>query len=95
MNAARFQRVKEVYLRVAGLDAGPREQALATECRGDDALAAEVRSLLAADTDQGFLAEPALGGAFSVAEAIARADGLAVGPYRTLAVLGAGTFGIV
>ena len=95
MNPARFQRVKEVYLRVVGADAGQRAQALASECRGDDALAAEVRSLLLADGDQHFLAGPALGSRFSVAEAIARADGLAVGPYRTVAVLGAGTFGIV
>lgn len=95
MNAARFQRVKEAYLRVAGVDAAQREHAIASECRGDDALASEVRSLLAADGEPGFLAAPALGDEFSVAEAIARADGLAVGPYRTRAVLGAGTFGIV
>jgi tetratricopeptide (TPR) repeat protein len=95
MNAARFQRVKEVFLNLMALEADQRERALVTECRGDDALAAEVRSLMHDSGESGFLAEPALGAAFSVAEAIARADGLVVGPYRTLAVLGAGTFGIV
>ena len=98
MNAARFQRVKEVFLNLMALEADQRDRALVSECRGDDELAVEVRSLMHAAGESGFLAEPALGAEFSVAEAMVRvdgADGLAVGPYRTRAMLGAGTFGIV
>jgi eukaryotic-like serine/threonine-protein kinase len=94
MSDARFQRVKEVYLTLLATDGREREQALRRECRGDDALAAEVRSLLHSEPG-GLLAEPALGAAFSVAKAMAHAEGLVIGPYRTEAVLGAGTFGIV
>ncbi len=44
--AARFRRIKEIYLRVADQDAGRREQLIAEACGDDHQLAADVVDLL-------------------------------------------------
>ncbi|MCU0863955.1 MAG: serine/threonine-protein kinase [Planctomycetes bacterium] len=95
MNEARFRRLKSVFQEVVDLPAAERTEALAAACRGDLELQQEVESLLAGNEDSAFLAEPALGRGFRLGEAMARLDTVEAGPYRSTALLGAGSSGIV
>ena len=52
MNQERGRRIAALFDRAADLDAAARERLLAEECRGDDALRAEVEALLAADAGE-------------------------------------------
>ena len=62
-----LHRAEELYFRVSELPAARREAAVEQACRGDPALAAEVRSLMAhADRVERFLEEPALGTDFAL-----------------------------
>jgi len=97
MSAPPFRVVKDVYLRVLAAPPNERDKLLVLECRGDPSLEAEVRSLLANDSQDGaFLAEPVLGPDFSVAAALAReAPQFRAGDYQVTRMIGAGAMGLV
>jgi serine/threonine-protein kinase len=93
--AGRWLHVRAVFDEVVGLAVDRREAALAARCGGDEALLAEVRSLLAADG--------AAGAALGAAVAAAAEDLVEpqprlperIGNYRVLAELGRGGMGVV
>lgn len=78
---ARYQQIKAIFQALAEAPPDEREARLVAACGDDVALAAEVRSLLATDTESGgFLRPPG-------------EDGVAVG--STLATLGSRSYEIV
>lgn len=96
MNQPSFQRVRELFLEALAAPPDVREAMLRQRCRGDERLFAEVASLLANHQDaDDFLAEPALGAQFSVADAFVAGERRTLGPYRLQALLGAGGHGLV
>jgi tetratricopeptide (TPR) repeat protein len=96
VNQPAFQRVRELFLEALAAPPDVREAMLQQRCRGDERLFAEVSSLLANHQDaDDFLAEPALGAQFSVADAFVAGERRTLGPYRLQALLGAGGHGLV
>lgn len=96
MNQPAFQRVRELFLETLAAPPDVREAMLQQRCRGDERLFAEVASLLANHQDaDDFLAEPALGAQFSVADAFVAGERATLGPYRLQALLGSGGHGLV
>ncbi len=84
---------QRVFSAVVGLDAAHREAALADLCRDDRALAADVRSLLAAHETRGFVDELAerLAGATQRDETVPAR----IGRYDILDTIGRGGMGVV
>ncbi len=96
MNQPAFQRVRELFLEALAAPPDVRDAMLQQRCRGDERLFEEVSSLLANHQDaDDFLAEPALGAQFSVADAFVAGERRTLGPYRLQALLGAGGHGLV
>ncbi len=96
VNPPAFQRVRELFLEALAASPETRPALLQQRCRGDDHLLAEVQSLLANHQDTGdFLAVPALGSQFSVADAFVAGERRTLGPYRLQALLGSGGHGLV
>jgi serine/threonine protein kinase/formylglycine-generating enzyme required for sulfatase activity/predicted esterase len=105
-DAARVQRIKELYNAALDLTVEQRAAFLVTQCGGDDSLRHEIESLLAYETRAGhFIETPAL----QVAAALVTADltqhdqspkaeslvGRHCGAYKIIAPLGAGGMGEV
>ncbi len=87
-------RIREVYAEAASLPEARRADYLNKECAGDDALRAEVESLLAAAASRpDFMAEPTGGG--PEGRSLVEAPGTQVGAYRLLEDIGQGGFGSV
>ena len=94
---SRWSRVEELF--AAALDLSPEERArlLGVECAGDDALRAEIESLLAANSSAGDVFERRSNVMRRLATAL-RSElllGCDVGPYHIDASLGEGGMGIV
>ncbi|MFZ5439592.1 MAG: serine/threonine-protein kinase, partial [Myxococcota bacterium] len=88
MNENQWARVNEVFHRALELEGDARTRYLDEACAGDDALRAEVRSLLDADARAaGFLQTPV--------GAVSEAPPAEVGPWRVLRELGRGGMGSV
>ncbi|MGE0554019.1 MAG: protein kinase [Gemmatimonadales bacterium] len=93
MTQARHQRIRELFDAALGVEADRREAWLREACGGDDELAGEVGSLLAAHGDADQFLEPSSGPAGRVV-----ADpliGTRVGPYQLVSRLGRGGMGAV
>jgi eukaryotic-like serine/threonine-protein kinase len=87
-------RIREVYAEAASLPEARRADFLNKECAGDDALRAEVESLLAAAASRpDFMAEPTAGGPEH--GSLFETAGTQVGAYRLLEEVGQGGFGSV
>src|SRR5262245_5152916 len=98
MKTERWQRIEELFQ--AALNYSPRQRVsfLKTACAEDEALRAEVESLLAAhDEPDSFTAGPAFaeGMALLKEERSDSALGRRIGPYRLLRELGHGGMGTV
>ena len=93
------RKAKEIFQQVVELAGAERDEAAARLCAGDEALGAEVASLLAAhDKAEGFLHEPTIASREGAAGfEIARLEevGSRIGPYHLLERLGEGGFGVV
>lgn len=90
-----WRRVEEIFLAASELPPGEREAFLVSECGGDEALLAEVRSLLRYDnSDPGRIEEALQTTAAAVAGAGTR-TGTRIGPYRVERLLGHGGMGAV
>jgi formylglycine-generating enzyme required for sulfatase activity len=98
-DAARHQRVTELFLAASELPDGRRAAFLETACAGDAELAREVRSLLEADgAADDFLtrsAQEATHANHGVSWLGAADELTRVGPYELLGVLGEGGMGVV
>ncbi|MFM9957939.1 MAG: protein kinase domain-containing protein [Phycisphaerales bacterium] len=100
MHADRFQRAQEIFLEIIEIGRDAREAVLLERCAGDEALLAEVRSLLEFhhDEDQGFLDPEEVR---KIAREESGADeptlppGTRVGVYTVSRVLGQGGMGVV
>ncbi|MCP3902274.1 MAG: tetratricopeptide repeat protein [Planctomycetes bacterium] len=96
-----LERVAEILERAAGLSGAARAAYLHEACGDDDALRAEIDSMLAAKNEQGdFLAEPTCALALgaddaTVATAPREQVGQMIGRYKLLEQIGEGGFGTV
>src|SRR3954471_24596359 len=94
MTAARWTRVKAIVQEALAHDATERDRFVAAACAGDDGLATEVTSLLAAHDSAGpFLEHPPAG--ISPASIAASQPGRRLGPYVIVRELGHGGMGVV
>ena len=96
MNAERYRRARDVFVRAIEIEPALREAFLEVECARDDHLREEVRSLLLAHGDaRGFdsIASPVRGGEAPPLETIRFPE--RIGDYRILGVLGEGGMGVV
>jgi len=94
MTDPRWERIQEIFEGALALGAEGREAFLRDACAGDEALLAEVASLLDADEQENsFLDAPGLSSFFEREDDIPL--GTAVGPYRVVRVIGEGGMGMV
>ena len=93
------KRADALFAALLDLPAEDRERALAQGCAGDDALAAEVRALLAAHDAAGDFMQATAPLSPEVQAELARLKpeeaGERIGPYKLLQQIGEGGFGIV
>src|SRR5215510_4634989 len=87
----------DLFLKALELrSADQRQKYLEEVCTGDEALRAEVESLLeASDQAAGFLESPAAGLAATIDDPITERPGTLIGPYKLLEQIGEGGFGVV
>lgn len=107
VNPERYQQVKAIFLEASGLEASARDAFIAERCAADDALAAEVRSLLKHSSDAPFMTaedpdatrdgRPMSKDSTPTPRGFGRAleAGDRVGEYVVEAQIGAGAFGSV
>jgi len=94
MDPERWLKVRELFERVAGTPLEERAGLLAAHCGGDQALRAEVESLLAAEARAGeFLQAPLEPAGMRVDSGVATPE--RIGPYRILGQIGSGGMGRV
>src|SRR5689334_2390208 len=97
MNADRWAQIKSVFSAALEQPVAERAAFITSQCRGDEALAQEVESLLAAhDQAHSFIESPAFesaGPAFALDPT--EAVGQRIGPYRIIRRIGAGGMGSV
>lgn len=89
-----FTRVRQLFDQAQSVAPSEREAWLVGACRGDDALLAELRSMLVAGPYTSFLQQPATPSP-SMAPASKEPSGSFIGPYRVLRELGRGGMGVV
>ncbi|MGD0134573.1 MAG: protein kinase, partial [Bryobacteraceae bacterium] len=97
MDVARWERIQEIFHHVSDLSASDQQDYLRTACRGDDALLAEIESMLEKDAHSGSLLD---GGLPPLAQDLLdRPQGLSLesdfGPYQIVKPIGEGGMGIV
>jgi len=94
MDSTRWERISTLFHAASERSAEEREAFLRQACAGDDALYAEVRTLLAAEPHAG---ERLRGLVSDAAKGVSDASvaGMAVGPYRVVRELGHGGMGAV
>lgn len=93
MDAARWDRIQEVFHRAASLDGDARRALLETACDTDLELRAEVEALLAEDARTSSILD---GGVVRAAgRVLAGGAPQTVGPYRITSLLGEGGMGVV
>jgi eukaryotic-like serine/threonine-protein kinase len=90
--AARYHRVKALYLDARELPAGEREEWLARQAGDDPSLAGEVRALLSCETETAWHAGS---GPFDAPPLLHARPGDRVGPYEVEGLLGAGGMAVV
>jgi serine/threonine protein kinase/Tol biopolymer transport system component len=88
-----FERVEQVYHAALAHPPSEREAFLEQECRGDESLLEEVRSLLGHEEEAKGLLEKPIADAATQELAVVR--GTRLGPYEVLELLGAGGMGEV
>ena len=91
----RASRVEELFALAVDLPAASRDELLARECAGDDALRAEVAALLAHAGGDTRLREPVAAAAGALVAAPPTTVGGRIGPYRLIERLGEGGMGTV
>ncbi len=98
MTPPRFERIREIFLAVSEAHPNERASLMRSMCDGDDALRAEVESLLTSATAASFL-EPTIPHAHPsdppTPPAVPLEMPKSVGPYKLLQVIGEGGFGVV
>ncbi len=98
MDAARWERVQQLFHEALARTAAERTEFLASHCEGDDGLRAAVDALLADDSaglpllDEGI---PALAQAVLEDDRQQSAVNSTIGPYRLVSVVGEGGMGVV
>ena len=97
MDVARWERIQEIFHKVSDLSASDQQDYLRTACRGDDALLAEIESMLEKDAHSSSLLD---GGLPPLAQDLLdRPQGLSpesdFGPYQIVKPIGEGGMGIV
>ncbi|MBZ0266751.1 serine/threonine protein kinase, partial [bacterium] len=97
MDKERWQRIQDLFARALEAPPGKREAVLVEGAGGDEELLEEVRSLLAADTDEHSLLDA---GAGAIAEDLAGREGPSrvgsrIGPWRLASEIGRGGMGSV
>jgi eukaryotic-like serine/threonine-protein kinase len=99
IDSGRWERAKAVFQEALARDASSRSTYLDHACEGDDALRAEVESLLAAHDDAGRLAEGSPLAAMPASAVASLGDrlrrGERLGPYEIVSKLGEGGMGEV
>ena len=99
IDSGRWEHVKAVFNEALARDAPSRVVYLDQACEGDDALRAEVESLLEAHYDAGHLAEGSPLGAMPASAVVSLGDrlrpGVRLGPYEIISKVGQGGMGEV
>ncbi len=99
IDSGRWEHVKAVFNEALARDASSRVMYLDQACEGDDALRAEVESLLEAHYDAGRLAEGSPLGAMPASAVVSLGDrlrpGVRLGPYEIISKVGQGGMGEV
>jgi eukaryotic-like serine/threonine-protein kinase len=94
MSDDRWERIQEIFEGALDLDGAARDAFLREACRGDDALVAEVESLLEAD-ERGYSFLDTPGPVPMMDEDDDLPAGTEIGPYRVSRVIGEGGMGMV
>jgi serine/threonine protein kinase len=98
MNPERYQRIKQVFDRVADLPPAERQAMLERLCGADAALRTEVERVLSSDhSARKFLEKPALAPAGRIIPQVVKENhlGSRIGPYEILSEIGRGGMGTV
>ena len=98
MNPERYQRIKQVFDRVADLSPAERQAMLDRLCGGDAVLRGEVERVLTSDHSAAkFMEKPALAPAGRIIPQVVKQNllGRRIGPYEVLSEIGRGGMGTV
>jgi len=96
MDRKRYALVREIFHAASRLPDEERPAYLSDACAGDPEALAEVKALLAADSEAGaFLDSPAVSLAGATVRTTSEAGADMIGPYRLLEVIGSGGMGVV
>lgn len=97
MDAARWERIQEIFHRVSDLPAGERQEQLRAACAGDETLLVDLSRMLDGDAPDGSILD---GGLPTVARTLLDPAPVfcaetAFGPYRIVKLIGEGGMGVV
>jgi len=94
MDAARWQRIQQIFEMTVDLPPDEQERLLARECAGDPELASEVRSLIRADDRHHSLLDNRAADLVTVRPPVSM-EGRMIGPYRVVRQVATGGMGSV